>query len=76
VKALEAIISLDITFDELDKDDISKVLKIAQLADVTAYDASYLYLGSKLSIPLLTADERLSMASKVSGCRVVQLKDY
>lgn len=76
--ALEAINSLGITTHELGEGDFPKVLAIASQADVTAYDASYLYLGVKLSLPLLTADEELSAnsSSKISGCNVVRLKDY
>jgi predicted nucleic acid-binding protein len=74
-KALEAIALMRLSFHELNQDDISKSFKIAYLLNMTVYDASYLHLSVKLSIPLLTADEKLSTASK-SGYKVVQLKDY
>jgi len=74
-KALDAITSMGVSFHELVPDDISKAFKVANLLNLTVYDASYLYLSSKLSIPLLTADEKLSKAVK-SGHKIVHLGDY
>ena|SRR5579862_2132690 len=75
LKALEAITSMRLNFHELNQDDISQTFKIANLLNLTVYDASYVHLSNKLSMPLLTADEKLSAISK-PGYKVVHLKNY
>src|SRR5215467_9951212 len=74
-RALDAMTSMRLRFYEMSWDDVSKSFEIANLLDLTVYDASYLHLSKKLSIPMLTVDEKMLKAAK-SGHRVVHLKDY
>ena len=41
------------------------VCRLALSADLTAYDASYLYLARSLGLPLLTFDRRLAAAASI-----------
>ena len=44
--------------------DHASALRMALDADLTTYDASYLYLAQALSIPLVTFDRRLAQAAR------------
>jgi len=57
---LAALSRLDITLHDLDA---AALLAAAIAADLTAYDAAYLWLARALSAELVTLDERLQRAS-------------
>lgn len=59
--ALESALSLDLQW--VDVDHIA-VLRLALATDLSAYDASYLYVARTLGISLVTFDNRLSRASQ------------
>ncbi|MGD9905741.1 MAG: type II toxin-antitoxin system VapC family toxin [Vicinamibacterales bacterium] len=43
--------------------DLSEVLALALLSDLTVYDASYLWLARAKRLPLVTLDQRLARAA-------------
>jgi len=61
-EALRMAFSLPISWDDVDH---LAVLRLALEANLTTYDACYLYLALKLGVPLITFDERLARASKI-----------
>lgn len=44
--------------------DLSEVLALALLSDLTVYDASYLWLARAKGLPLVTLDQRLARAAE------------
>jgi predicted nucleic acid-binding protein len=48
-------------------------LKLALVLDITAYDACYLALAERLSVPLITADQKLERKLVGSGRAIVWL---
>jgi len=56
-------------------DVIVPALELAITYDITAYDASYAALAHQLSLPLITADERLARKLAGADLRVVILSD-
>jgi predicted nucleic acid-binding protein len=59
--ALRLAFSLPIHGSEVDH---LAVLQLSLEANLTTYDASYLFLARKLAIPLATFDERLARAAR------------
>ncbi len=59
-EALTAALMLPIRWSDVDH---SAALGLALDADLTTYDASYLWLARALSIPLVTFDRRLAEAA-------------
>lgn len=43
--------------------DVVQVLALAMTSDLTAYDASYLWLARRLGLPLVTLDQTLARAA-------------
>ena len=43
--------------------DVVEVLALAMARDLTAYDASYLWLAQRLGLPLVTLDQELARAA-------------
>lgn len=60
-EALAAALMLPIRWSEVDH---PAALDLALAADLTTYDASYLWLARALSIPLVTFDRRLAEAAR------------
>lgn len=54
---------------------IGPALALAMTYDVTTYDASYAALARQLSLPLITADERLARKLTGSGVHTILLRD-
>ena len=59
--ALELPISID------DQHDEAQLLSLARRFDLTVYDAAYLEVAIRRSLPLATLDRRLSQAARVIG---------
>jgi len=53
---------------------IVPALELAMTYDITTYDASYATLARQLSLPLITADERLTRKLTKSGISIIQLQ--
>ena len=64
VEALQVALALPIRWSEVDQ---LGVLQLALDADLTVYDASYLYLALALRAPLATFDQRLAQAAHSPG---------
>lgn len=47
--------------------DLSEVLALALLSDLTVYDASYLWVVRAMGLPLVTLDQRLARAAERTG---------
>lgn len=62
VAALEAYARLPIARHEVDA---SAIMVIAEIHDLTAYDAAYLHVAEQLTAPLATLDGRLAAAARV-----------
>ena len=62
--ALQTALALPIHWSEVDH---LTVLQLAMDANLTAYDASYLYLARALGAPLATFDQRLKRAAQGLG---------
>ncbi len=60
-KALRAALALPLRWEEVDH---PSVLRMALNTGLTTYDACYLYLGHKLTLPLATFDQQLARAAK------------
>ena len=60
-EALTAALMLPIRWSDVDH---SAALGLALAADLTTYDASYLWLAQALSMPLVTFDRRLAEAAR------------
>lgn len=57
--AFSAIIDMELESYHLGTADYVKSMNLAQRLGVSAYDAAYVSLAEKLSVPLVTADRRL-----------------
>ena len=53
---------------------VSDVLALARQYMLTTYDAAYLELALRLSLPLATLDRRLGTAAKKAGIRLYRAK--
>lgn len=60
-EALQMVFAVPIHWSEVDH---LAVLRIALDANITTYDACYLYLARTLGMPLATFDQRLAQASQ------------
>ena len=49
----------------------NEIARLARDADVTAYDAAYLWVARHARIPLLTLDRKLAAATRTLGLTVV-----
>lgn len=56
-------------------EDEASVLRLAASADLTFYDASYLYTADRLRLPLATEDARLLRAAKELGVQAMGLTE-
>ncbi|MEM3808255.1 MAG: type II toxin-antitoxin system VapC family toxin [Nitrososphaerota archaeon] len=56
VKSLHAIGSIGLIIDNIEWDELSEVLRIAESTKLTIYDSTYIYLARKIGCKLLTAD--------------------
>jgi predicted nucleic acid-binding protein len=63
-EALETALALPIHWNSVDH---SAVLRLALDANLTTYDASYLYLAQALGTPLATFDQQLGRAAQGMG---------
>lgn len=63
-EALQTALALPIHWSEVDHE---AVLRLALDANLTTYDASYLFLARALSAPLATFDQRLVRAAQDAG---------
>ena len=63
---LSTALRSDINWTEVD---FRKILDLALETDLTAYDASYLYLAQTLGMPLATFDRKLRTAAHARGIR-------
>ena len=61
-EALQTVFAIPIHWSEVDH---LAVLRLALNTELTTYDASYLYLARKLSIPLATFDQKLARATLI-----------
>lgn len=65
VSVLQAqLVDFEETAIELCDVSLPAVLTLAQRYDLTAYDASYLWLAAELRAPLITFDRRLGVAAQ------------
>ena len=62
-EALRTALAVPIRWNEVDH---LAVLRLALDADLTTYDACYLYLAKKFGVPLATFDQRLARAALTS----------
>jgi predicted nucleic acid-binding protein len=74
-EALRTLDDLQISLYELNWSDVSTVLTLAGKADLTIYDASYLFLSEKIQAQVITADDKMYQKAK-DNFRVLHLKDY
>lgn len=51
---------------------LERVLPLARMVGLTAYDASYLDLATRHGLPLATADDQLARAARASGVELVE----
>lgn len=65
--------TLEIEMDE--GHDESQLFDLARRFGLTAYDAAYLEVAFRRSLPLATFDRRLRQAAKTVGIGVVPLRD-
>ena len=70
VADLRALALLSVSTADL----IIPALELAMTYDITTYDASYAALARQLSLPLITADERLARKLTKSGISIIQLQ--
>lgn len=47
------------------------VISLSRELDISTYDASYIEIGSRLGLALVTADRRLASAAAVAGLEVI-----
>ncbi|MEM4346497.1 MAG: type II toxin-antitoxin system VapC family toxin, partial [Candidatus Caldarchaeum sp.] len=55
-KALEAMGAIGLIVDNIDWNDLSEILRIAESTKLTIYDAEYMYLAKRIGCKLLTVD--------------------
>ena len=60
--ALQAFLNLHIDLREVD---CQRVVELATLTGLTAYDASYLFVARELGMPLLTFDRQLARVARI-----------
>lgn len=63
-EALRTTLALPIHWSDVDH---IAVMRLALDANLTTYDACYLYVAQKAGIPLATFDESLEKASRIGG---------
>ncbi len=72
VRAVEVLSGLSITVVGLSvEESASAVASIAIAQNLSAYDASYLYIAMREGVPLATLDSGLRRAAKALGCAVL-----
>jgi len=59
-----------ITDSEADAAVWLRIVELARSSGLTAYDASYLELAMRMSVPIATKDTRLAKAAEASGVRL------
>ena len=64
VASLQRFLRLNIDFREVD---CQRVVELATLTGLTAYDASYLFVARELGMPLLTFDAQLARVARLWG---------
>ena len=64
VESLQAFLRLNIALREVD---CQRVVELATLTGLTAYDASYLFVARELGMPLLTFDAQLARVARLWG---------
>jgi predicted nucleic acid-binding protein len=70
-RALANLFALDIRIDaECDSHIWSATIRLAELYDLTVYDAIYLELAQRRRLPLATLDTALARAAKLAGVTV------
>lgn len=74
-QALKFLDDLQVPLHELNWNELSEVLTIANKFDITVYDACYLFLSEKMQAQLITADEKLYQKAR-GRFEVLHLKDY
>ena len=62
--ALQAFLRLNIDLQDVD---YRRVVELATLTGLTAYDASYLFVARELGMPLLTFDGQLARVARIWG---------
>ena len=67
--------SLDLGITVDDEHDESLLLDLARRFELTVYDAAYLEVAFRRSLPLATLDDRLRKAAETVGVAVVQHHD-
>ena len=72
-RILAAVHELEIETDE--NHDESQLLGLARRFELTAYDAAYLEVALRRSLPLATLDKRLCKAAEVIGVATVHRQD-
>lgn len=72
--SLASLYGVPITYIIDTQDLADAALEIAQLAQITYYDAAFISLAQKLNCPLITANPRHQQ--KFPGVKVVPLKNY
>ena len=55
---------------------VERALTLATLHDISAYDATYVALGDRLSLPMVTADEALARLLQETDLHVCFLGDW
>ena len=64
VESLQRFLNLNIDLREVD---CQRVVELATLTGLTAYDASYLFVARELGMPLLTFDRQLARVARIWG---------
>ena len=62
--ALQSFLRLNIDLQDVD---YRRVVELATLTGLTAYDASYLFVARELGMPLLTFDGQLARVARIWG---------
>lgn len=71
-KALHVLAELPIIVDTMTSNNAwLETMELAERYDLTLYDASYLELSLRRSLPLATSDKKLKKAAELSGVRVL-----
>lgn len=70
-RAIELLARLPLRIDPADSGTMGRVRTVAREQKLTAYDASYLELASRLGLPLATFDRDLAEAGRRVGVSVV-----
>jgi predicted nucleic acid-binding protein len=72
LRALQALVELDIEVDAQEAAVIwGRVSHLAQIHRLTVYDATYLELALRRSLPLATTDKALARAAEATGLGVL-----